>query len=353
MKRMKKIWFLLVMLCSVCAFTACSDDDEKDDVTPVCPVTNVALDKTVALVGEEVVLSGKGFAAGAKLYLKGETSIAISDLTIAADGTKVTFTVPEAEAGDYPLMLQQGGDWTLDVTLTVKKVVVKKLSAMTINFGDPINFKMNYTEGKLTSVTQTKADETTYDYFIFQHSNDSIYLTADMSGTFQRKLGSVVCADGRVNSFAGNAWAYNEEKYLQTAVIGGRAPMTVNATSVFENGNLTSWSLAEPMASPSVYTLKYEGSRPEMKGIDAGLLLVQLFYGNWQNPLFMAQLLDMAGEISDNLPSAVTGTKLMSDQEVTCNITAHEIDGDGYITKVVIDDQLKYNKELIITFVWE
>ena len=44
---MKKIWCMLLMICSVCAFSACSDDDDKQkDIAggdKECPVTEIKM----------------------------------------------------------------------------------------------------------------------------------------------------------------------------------------------------------------------------------------------------------------------------------------------------------------------
>ena len=44
---MKKIRIMMLMICSICAFTACSDDD---DPTPQNPVSNVRIPATAESV---------------------------------------------------------------------------------------------------------------------------------------------------------------------------------------------------------------------------------------------------------------------------------------------------------------
>ncbi len=72
---MKKIWCMLLMICSVCAFSACSDDDDKQkDIAggdKECPVTEIKVPDS-AETGETVTITGKGFVTTAKLTLQNE-----------------------------------------------------------------------------------------------------------------------------------------------------------------------------------------------------------------------------------------------------------------------------------------
>ena len=64
---MKNIWFMLLTVCTMFAFSACSDDDEKN---PTNPVSNAKVPATVQ-IGEEMIITGTGFTApGIALYLE-------------------------------------------------------------------------------------------------------------------------------------------------------------------------------------------------------------------------------------------------------------------------------------------
>lgn len=365
---MKRIWLMLVMICSVCAFTACSDDDDNENnegnggtVTPVCPVTNVSIDKTTAQIGDQVILSGKGFATTAKLYLKKTEEIALKGIAITSDGSTVTFHVPEVEEGVYNIVLEQEGKWTLDPTLTVeKKEVVKKLTSWKVDLFEPINFTFNYTDGKLTSVTQTVEGKAPYDYFTMTYGHDSVYITMNANGARPRSQGYIVYEGNYAKACNTNEWKYNNG-YLTTAATGTMIP--TNFTYTYEAGNLMKWN-STYMNAPTEFGFKYEGKCPSIKGIDAAALCGIILSGNYSNAILAAHFLEICGNISAQLPSTITGTKTEitfdeNDQrvetktDVTCNITDSSVDGDGYITKVVIDDQFKSNKELTIEFTWE
>ena len=91
---MKNIWIMLLMVCSACAFTACSDNDDE----PTPPVAPTATLPETFTAGEEVTVNGKDFVTAAKLILKNSAD-AIEGAAFTA--TSVTFTVPaDAEAGN-------------------------------------------------------------------------------------------------------------------------------------------------------------------------------------------------------------------------------------------------------------
>lgn len=117
---MKKIWLLMLMVCTVIGtFTACSSDDDGDP-TPQLPVSSVSIPATAA-VGGEVIIRGTGFtASGISLYLE-NSSKEKTVIDAAFSNAGVTFTVPMSlVAGVYNVILtQSGNEWTLgSITLT-------------------------------------------------------------------------------------------------------------------------------------------------------------------------------------------------------------------------------------------
>ncbi len=109
---MKKIWFLMLMMCAVSVFTACSDDEGENEV--VNPISNPSV-PAEAEIGTEVLVRGTGFDASlARLSLKDANDVetTLTDLSFTASG--VSFTIPMSlVAGDYTLFLTQNGVWEL------------------------------------------------------------------------------------------------------------------------------------------------------------------------------------------------------------------------------------------------
>ena len=96
---MKNIWIMLLMVCSACAFTACSDNDDE----PTPPVAPTATLPETFTAGEEVTVNGKDFVTAAKLILKNsaDATKTLDSEGAAFTATSVTFTVPaDAEAGN-------------------------------------------------------------------------------------------------------------------------------------------------------------------------------------------------------------------------------------------------------------
>ena len=138
---MKKIRIMMLMICSICAFTACSDDD---DPTPQNPVSNVRIPAT-AEIGTEIIVSGTGFASTAQFTFKGTASSAdVSQLTIVSTG--VTMTVPMSlTPGQYTLVLKQDGEWELgSIELTAASLPIIGLEIPEAGFtGQIINIGGN------------------------------------------------------------------------------------------------------------------------------------------------------------------------------------------------------------------
>ena len=88
---MKNIWFMLLLVCSACAFSACSDDDTRLPLSE--RITGKDLPKEIAL-GEKAEIKAQGFVTTAKLALESRQlgNIPLEDAVFTE--TKVTFTVP-------------------------------------------------------------------------------------------------------------------------------------------------------------------------------------------------------------------------------------------------------------------
>lgn len=139
---MKKIWMMMLAICSICAFTACSDDD--DNPAPQNPASNVRVPAT-AEIGTEIIVTGTGFSPAAQFVFKGtETSAEVTQRTIVSTG--VTMTVPMSlTPGQYTLVLKQDGEWELGtIELTAASLPVIGLEIPAAGFiGQPMNIGGN------------------------------------------------------------------------------------------------------------------------------------------------------------------------------------------------------------------
>lgn len=107
---MRKLYYLLCMVCTLCAFHACSDDDDNTNAS--IPVTGITVPAKVQ-AGGELIIAGNGFAKDCKILLKSES--ASVELTVAEIlSASITCSVPKTLApGEYTVVLVQAGEWPL------------------------------------------------------------------------------------------------------------------------------------------------------------------------------------------------------------------------------------------------
>lgn len=85
---MKKLISMMLMLCAIITFSACSSDDDG----PSNPVSNAVV-PTSAKIGAEVTVQGSGFASGQTLYLQPEQGAEVNTKAkMTSNGA--TFTIP-------------------------------------------------------------------------------------------------------------------------------------------------------------------------------------------------------------------------------------------------------------------
>jgi len=235
---MKKIWIIMLTICSICAFTACSDDD--DDPTPQNPVSNVKIPAT-AEIGTEIIVSGTGFASTAQFAFKGtESSADVTQRTIVSTG--VTMTIPMSlTPGRHTLILKQDGEWELgSIELTAASLPIIGLEIPSEGFtGQPLNIGGNgYNETSKVYLISTEGNRTEAIVTDYQ-SGLTCSLPSDIiPGTYQLVLAQ-----------NGGEWTLTEE----LEVI--KMKRLTKATHVIDMGE---YGLIE-----SVYEISYTNNKPQ------------------------------------------------------------------------------------------
>ena len=85
---MKKLISMMLMLCAIMTFSACSSDDDG----PSNPVSNQVVPSS-AKIGSEVTIQGNGFASGQTIYLQPEQGAEVNaNAKMTSNGA--TFTIP-------------------------------------------------------------------------------------------------------------------------------------------------------------------------------------------------------------------------------------------------------------------
>lgn len=111
---MKKLISMMLTICAVLAFSACSSDDDKN------PITN-AVYPTSAKIGSEVTIQGSGFnATEQSIWLRQDEGSVVEKVTAKMSASSATFTIPYTfKEGTVTVVLNDGkNDWELcSVTL--------------------------------------------------------------------------------------------------------------------------------------------------------------------------------------------------------------------------------------------
>ncbi len=106
---MRKLISMMLMLCAIVTFSACSSDDDG----PTNPITNAVVPSS-AKIGSEVTVQGSGFATGQTILLQPESGDAV-DVNAKVSSNGATFTIPYTlSTGKVNVVLKSGNDsWTL------------------------------------------------------------------------------------------------------------------------------------------------------------------------------------------------------------------------------------------------
>ncbi len=139
---MKNIWIMLLLVCGVCAFTACNDDEKTKEPELSDLVTDIKMPEKFMLVGADMEITGKGFEPSvAKLFLedgeKKRTEVKDAEFTT----TGVYFKTPET-AGTYSVILSQDErEMVLGEIRVVEPVANLVMPLASVKLGEKVTVK--------------------------------------------------------------------------------------------------------------------------------------------------------------------------------------------------------------------
>lgn len=292
---MKKIWFILFIICTVCV-TACSDDDNNIDSSDG-PVKGYVLPPFVRL-GTEMVIPGNGFSSDAQLYVKNEAGDLIQIPTKKITSSGILFTVPTTlERGMYNVILKQNGDWVLGEWAVKDIIQVKRLKSISIMFGDfgmPSDLKYDY-ENRLIAFSSVM----TSTVYSLKYEEDRIEVTG-VSDDGTRTAFTFQLNEGRIASSSTEEknveWTYTTDGYLEG--IGDNL-------YTFETGNLITTTNSDA-ALGDVFLYDQPEWKATTMEIDIAACIM-FFNGAMEDSEFLAFLLGMNGKKSVLLPSSFYG----------------------------------------------
>lgn len=335
---MKNVYlFLMMMMCTVCAFTGCSD--EEDDA-PVCPVTGVVLPKQAQKAGSEFQIAGNGFSSTCEIYLRAKQDVKVEVTERLASAVKVMIPVT-LTSGEYDVVLKQEGEWTIGKITVEEKVVkvVKKITRIEEEEENNRYYVFTYDEatGRLQKIEESYSDsKIRYGSFVWEGDKltVSVFYADSKSNEYYDDPDDVyeytLNEKGLVKKSEGSNWKYDDAgKYMQEIDFGdyGNAKFTMD-------GNKLKKFIYSPYEMN--IELSYEGEKaaPENKAnldllayiLDAGLYLDD-------SELLYARLAGICGEKPAYLPLNMKDSP--SEIDLNCS---YKVDGKDFVTEIEFSD---------------
>lgn len=124
---MKKMYLLLLVICNVWVFSACTDKENGEQEKPGMPINGLSV-TSEATVGEDLNVFGTGFTEASELYVKNEKG-EMTKLTVKSRNENgLVVTIPATlTAGTYKLVLKQGDEWELQEIKLLASLPLKNL----------------------------------------------------------------------------------------------------------------------------------------------------------------------------------------------------------------------------------
>lgn len=321
---MKKIWLVMLLISSVCVFTACSDDDdEKGGNNGNNPITEFYLSDEIE-TGESTTVLGKGFTSDAKIFVENAAGDRREVENLVANAKGITFTLPsDLPTGEYSLILKQnGGEWKLDSFKAIQMKEVTQVKKITYSMWPEGNedkkileapYDLTYDEyGKLKSFSQTSdapgEDGGMVSYtmsYDFTYTADGIEVGGSAINNEDSFPITYILKDGKVVSSKTKNYESNFETGEGTIV---DAEYTWNYDGDYLKSLTGSTTINYNFVDGNLMSIDYNefayGKEVNNSGVD--IVSCILFFNDQITPdLFFASLTGVGGKMSTNLPTNV------------------------------------------------
>lgn len=270
------------------------------------PISTLSLPGEMGL-GEEVTLTGIGFAQGDKIVVGDKTL----EATVTADGVKVTVPADLAE-GEYAVSLVRGNaSWDLGKVYAFQQ---RQVESITVSDNQMLGYygsMFGLTEGVLTLNLSYNADGTLKEItsngtlgWVFNYSGKTVSVENTPYTYTLDDQGRVISSTG-MDMMTGDevayTWSYDANGYLTSVKqVGAADDADVNFLSTYTDGNL------------SAYTLSLTNEFTTNKSIRTCPNTVEPYYllntFNWlmsRDDLFLGFLLNRNVKVSTYLPNQV------------------------------------------------
>ncbi len=227
---MRKLISMMLMLCAIVTFSACSSDDDG----PTNPITNAVV-PTSAKIGSEVTVQGSGFARGQSIWLQPESGDAV-DVNAKLSSNGATFTIPYTlSTGKVNVVLKSGNDsWTLgSINLLDADNPISALSLPSeMALGQEVTISgLGFADGDkiFLASPSTRSDMIETRYIPCTVTADGLKFTIpnyDKEGVADVKL-----VRGKTKWSLGEAYIY-QPRQIESITISGNAMLSMYAPSI-------------------------------------------------------------------------------------------------------------------------
>lgn len=340
---MKNVYlFLMMMMCTVCAFTGCSD--EEDDA-PVCPVTGVVLPKQAQKAGSEFQIAGNGFSSTCEIYLRAKQDVKVEVTERLASTLKVMIPVT-LTSGEYDVVLKQEGEWTIG-KITVEEKVVKVVKKITrIEEEEEYFYEFTYdATGRIQKIEESYSDsKSQYESFVWEDNKLTVSIFyASMEGDYLDYSTSAykytLNEKGMVTSGLESTWHYDVAgKYLSKIDLG-ETEDEGSYEVIMDGDKVKTFKNIFPDYE-MIVDFTYEGkvASPENKA-NLDLLSFVINEGVYLRDFefLYACLAGACGERPAYLPLNMIDTE--NDIEQNCS---YKVDKDGFVTAIEFSDGFSF-----------
>lgn len=214
------------------------------------PISTLSLPGEMG-IGEEVALTGIGFAQGDKIVVGDKTL----EATVTTDGVKVTIPADLAE-GEYAVSLVRGNaSWELGKVYAFQK---RQIESITVSDNTAFNMYAPYlglTEGVLTLNMSYNEDGTLKEItsngslgWVFNYNGKSVSVENNPYTYTLDDQGRVISSTG-MDMMTGDkvtyTWSYDANGYLTSVKqVGAADDADVNFLSTYTEGNLSAYTLS-------------------------------------------------------------------------------------------------------------
>lgn len=358
---MKKLFYLLLVALGTTMFTACSDDDDKDN----SPIKGVDIPKFENPVtpGQTVTIKGEGFDEDSEIWFRAIATRTADNGDVEAevtgvDANGITFITPSVYGNQTVLLKQEGREYKLgemafidepEMQILPKKII--KVTEYEVEDGEKFDEdynEYNYDENGRITYCKGKYGET--DRYDYAYSENEITIRYD-DGYSKEKL-IFTLENGRITKYSREEEENDElykgdivlkyaGNYLSEAVMTSSDKDSETETFSFVGGNLMKYTYVDNNDKQNHSSLEFTyGERPNNLNIDL------LFYTVGEGIMGDVFQFDKTGKRSSYLPSSIKVTepkwnenedKIIGTETWTLEFK-YEVNAEGYITKMTLEE---------------